>query len=137
MLETIRDDFDAHEEGLWFTTLEVIRSLNNALIKLGDRKDPFLTVKIIETSLELILTTDQFHLNNRESVYDIELYVHMDSMTLLIDLLADLPQMINEESIIEPLSELVRRDQRRHPLNGSLLHMACHEKKNWPPSIYC
>lgn len=68
MLETIRDDFDAHEEGLWSTTLEVIRSLNNALVKLGDRKDPFLTVKIIETSLELILATDQFHLNNRESV---------------------------------------------------------------------
>jgi len=129
MLETIRDDFDAQEKGLWLTTLKIVCSLNQALVKLGERKDPLLTVKIMKTSLELLLATDQFHLNDRESVDDIYLRDHMYSMFFLIKMLADLPQMTSEKSIMEPLSELVRRDQRRHPKKErSLLHMACYSE---------
>jgi len=122
MLESIRC-FEALEIDLWPTTLEIVYSLIKTLLKL-ERNDPLLNMETITTSLKLILATDQFHLNNRESPDHGHLYCHIYSMVRLIAILADLPQLMNKDSYAS-LSEWVRRDQRQHPDGQSLLHITC------------
>jgi len=122
MLESILC-FETREMYLWMTTLQIVESLIQTLLKL-ERNDPLLNVETITTSLKLMLATDQFHLNNRKCPdYD---HLHLNSMVRLIAMLADLPLLMSKDSY-ESLSELVRRDQRRHPDGRSLLHIACEQ----------
>jgi len=134
MLETILS-YDAREKLLWLQTLQVVGSLINILCHKIARDDPLLNENTIKKSLELILATDQFHLDDREKIDDDSLSYYMDSFFDLIVMLAELPHLVNEESM-EFLTELVQRDQRRNPVQRelrrnpvseeySLLHMAC------------
>jgi len=123
MLESI-GCFEAQEKYLWLTTLIIVDNLIQTLLKL-QRNDPLLNVETITTSLKLILATDQFHLKHSKFPDNNNLDSHINSMVRLISMLANLPQLMNKDSY-EYLSELVRRDQRRHPVDGrSLLHIAC------------
>jgi len=95
-----------------------------------ERGDPLLNENTIKKSLELILATDKFHLEDRETIADNKLGMHMDLMFKLIVMLAELPHLMNKDSM-ESLIELVQRDQRRSPKDGKLLlHMACGNHSN-------
>ncbi len=111
VLETIHDDFDAKEEGLWFTTLEVVKCISFTFCKL-ERDDPFLNEGTIEKSLELILATDQFHLlDGCPTIGDEELRHYMDSMFNLIVKLAGSHHLMNENAMAS-LTKLVQNNQR-------------------------
>jgi len=127
MLEIV-GRFDPREKDRWLVRLKISKSLIEMLTTLGESGDPLLDAKIIETSLELMLATDQFEMNDRKLLdvsEDWHIHCYMCSIFSLVRMLADLPELVNENSL-ESLSGLVSRDHHRHPKRGSsLLHMAC------------
>jgi len=104
-LDTIRC-FDVREKGLWFVTLQTAGSLIETLLKL-ERDDPFMNDETIQTTLQLILTTDQFHKTNRESLEPWIINNYIRELLRLIKMLAGSPQIMNEENM-ELLCELTR-----------------------------
>ncbi len=123
--------FHVLEKDLWSETQRIIDCLIYTLLHLQSNDDPLLNVATIKTSLELILATDRFHLDaDPESPDHQQPISYMNnSMIELIAMLADRPQLLNEDNMTL-LSEWVGRDRRRRPLKGRLLlNLACRDRQ--------
>jgi len=116
---------DRHQKGLWkwtvtdypFCTLSILERKHHALWNHETAK----------TSLQLILTTDQFHLNYRNSLFDIDRYTI--SITFqVVKMLIAFPEMQNHKTM-QWLFQVVHRNKPEQ-FGTRLLYMARNDDRN-------
>jgi len=121
MLDSIRL-FDWHQEGLWEWTVIVANYLTYTLSTL-EREHPALwNYETVKTSLQLILATDQFHLDDRASFINADRY-GIDVPYHVVKLLIAFPEMKNHKTM-KWLFQVVHRN-KPEKFGTLLLHMAC------------
>jgi len=124
MLEMIRSRYNAREEGLCKTALEVVDRLIYTLRRFDLVTAPPFPVEIIRKSLKTILATDQFLFGGGASINGSLSY--MNSILGLFKMLANHPLLVmNDEDSVESLLSNLICDS----FNGKLLllHLACQE----------
>jgi len=114
--------FDRHQKGLWEWTVIVAQSLTSILYTLEREHHALWDYGTVKTSLQLILATDQFHLDDRESFsnanrYDLGIPFHV------VKMLITFPELKNYETM-KWLFQVVHRN-KPEKFGTHLIHMAC------------
>jgi len=126
MLDTIRL-FDRKQKNLWELTVLITHFLMRTLSTLETRDPALANHETTKTSLQLIVATDQFHLDNRESFYDADQY-SMGILFPAIKMLITVPEMLTINTM-KWLFQVVHRNKPER-FGTRLLHMACQDEGN-------
>lgn len=116
--------FSVIVKGLWETTIQVVESLLMTLSTLERDSPELLDIEIVQISLDFILATDQFDLEDSIQLSNYKNYTR--TLCRLVSILARLPQFLVNEDIMGTLFELVRRDKMKGG-GPTLLHIICRE----------
>jgi len=134
LLDTIHL-FNRHQKRLWERTIQVAYYLTNTLSILEIKRHALWNNDTIKTSLQLILATDQFHLDDRENNYNADTDTDTDtdgcSMNILFQVaetLVAFPEMQNHETM-KWLFQVVHQNKPEQ-FGRRLLHIACIAKMN-------
>jgi len=125
MLKTISKSnprFDPEEQFLWATTVRVVRKLVDALSHLQKKNDPLLNLQTIETSVELVLETDQSNFKTED--FNKRKMDHLQTLVKLFSVLAALPDDVVNDELKSSLHKIVTRKGRSED-GKTLLHAAC------------
>jgi len=121
MLDSIRL-FDRHQKGLWKWTVTVAHRLFCTLSTLEREHHGLWNHETAKTSLQLILATDQFHLDDRGSLFDVNRYAITIPFQVVKTLIA-FPEMQSHKTM-QWLFQVVHRN-KPEKFGTHLLHMAC------------
>jgi len=150
MLELLRRAYPADGD-LKETIVEAYNCLIPTLSKMKTNSSVLLNAETIQTSLNLILVTDQFNSYecddigddddsielDDDAIYDLQLDSNTFQILRFIALVADLlPQMVLDRGSMDSLGQLVRR-KRKNSSECTLLHLACGNPKgiNLPETV--